>query len=91
VLREQVEAAERYAQLHGGTAAIAEVQANVDTAIRVARERLRLIRQSMTKGQRAMATVEAGPVSEERFLEDELAELKRLRGHLKILLGAVER
>src|SRR6186713_321893 len=55
VLREQVEAAERHAQQYGSIAAIAEVRANVDTAIHVTREKLRLIRQPTTIEQRAMA------------------------------------
>ena len=91
MLRVQVEAAEQYALLHGSIAAIAEVRVNVDTAVHVTREKLRLIRQSMTAGERALAAPAAGFLSEERFLEDELAELKRLREHLKILLGTVER
>lgn len=91
VLREQFEAAERYARANGSLASIVEVRANVDVAIRVARDKLRLIRSSMTSAERAAEGADGGPRAEERLLEDELAELVRLREHMKVLLGTVGR
>ena len=93
VLREQLEAAERYAELHGSLALIIEVRANVDVAIGVARERLRLIHSSWVPdtGTRMVSPSAAILVEERLVLEDEIAELRRLRDHLKFLMGAVQR
>jgi hypothetical protein len=92
VLREQFEAAKQHAELHGSVALIVEVRANVDLAIRVTRERLVPIRQSIVASTGGTTTAaNPGLLSEEAFLEDELAELTRLREHMRILLGTVGR
>jgi hypothetical protein len=87
-----LEAAKRHAELHGSLAPIVEVRTNVDIAIGVARDRLRLIRSA---GIPAPGILPASPTSaflaEASFLADEIAELRRLRDHLKSLMGAVGR
>ena len=93
VLREQLEVAKRYAESHGSLALIIEVRANVDVAIGAARERLRLIHRSgvPSTGTRTVSPSTAILVEERLLLEDEFAELRRLRDHLKLLMGAVQR
>lgn len=79
VLREQFEAAQRGAEAHGSIAGIVEVRVRVDEAIGAIRDRLRLIQVTEPVGSAMLA--------EKRRLEDELDELKRLRDHIKYLMG----
>jgi hypothetical protein len=92
VLREQFETAKRCAESQGSVTSLVEVRTNVDVAIGVARERLRVIRSSGGPGGTSpRAALDSPLIAEERLLQDEMAELRRLRDHLKFLMGAVER
>jgi hypothetical protein len=92
VLREQFEAAQRHAEAHGSLALIVEVRTNVDVAIGVVRERFNAIRRSSARETGLSPDAPSSALlAEELSLQDELAELKRLRDHLKFLMGALER
>lgn len=92
VLREQLEEAKRHAETHGSLALIVQVRANVDVAIGVARERLGAVRSASDSGSEGdPLTRPSAWLGEEAALRDELAELRRLRDHLKVLMGANDR
>jgi hypothetical protein len=92
VLREQLEDAKRHAETHGSLALIVQVRVNVDVAIDIARERLGAVRRaSDTSSEAAPLTRPSAWLGEEAALRDELAELRRLRNHLKALMGSNDR